>query len=140
MSKLYPGTCHCNQIELYLNLPLALSDYSPRACDCDFCSEHDLMYVSDPQGTLEIVSTISLQHLRQGSQQAEFLRCANCEQIVAVVANIDGEYKGAINSDCLHDADLLSAPTPVSPKALSKDEKKARWAKHWSKVKISEPD
>lgn len=140
MSAIHSGTCDCNQIELYVRLPEPLSSYSPRACDCDFCSENDLVFLSDPSGSLELLSTISLEHITQGSGQAEFLRCMNCEQIVAVTTEVDGVLIGSVNSDCLYDAELLSVATPVSIHSLSPKDKKARWDKTWMPVMISEPD
>jgi hypothetical protein len=140
VSAVYLGTCHCNQIELQLRLPKALNEYSPRACDCDYCMQQDAMYVSDPLGTLDIVSTISLARVKQGSMQAEFLNCVNCEQLVAVVSNIDGLTKGAVNAECLHDSQLLKAPTAVNPQTLNAEQKRERWSQHWSSVSLSEPD
>jgi hypothetical protein len=96
--------------------------------------------LSDPAGALEIVSTISLAHVKQGSEQAEFLSCTHCEQIVAMCANIDGVIKASINADCLHNANMLGIPTPVSAHLLSPNQKETYWAKLWMPLSLSEPD
>lgn len=90
--------------------------------------------------SLALVSTISIDHITQGSQQAEFLRCVNCEQVVAVIAYIDGTIKGAVNSDCLYDSALLATATPVSAQSLTPAERKIRWSQLWMPVSLSEPD
>lgn len=141
MNAIYSGTCHCNQIELSLSLPDPLSSYSPRACDCDFCSQNDVLFLSDPAGSLDIISTISLAHVQQDSGQAEFISCVNCEQVVAVITYTNDNLRGAINADCLHDAHLLASPMPVSSAQSSgAADKKARWRKAWMPVSLSEPD
>lgn len=140
MSLLYIGSCQCNQVELQLTLPKPLQEYEPRACDCDFCAQRDVLYVSDPLSRLNIVSTINLFHSKQGSEQAQFLSCVNCEQLVAVVTEINGELRGAINAECLDDSSLLAKPVSVNPKSLNPTQKRERWAKSWSKVSLSEPD
>jgi hypothetical protein len=98
------------------------------------------MYLADPEGQIDIVSTISLTHIIQGSKQAEFLKCVNCEQVVAVISTINGERKGAVNAECLHDSQKLAVPIPTSSDQLRASEKKARWASTWSLVSLSEPD
>jgi hypothetical protein len=136
----YAGSCHCNQIELKLHLSQALEHFTAEACDCDFCTDNNMIQLADPVGSLEITSMISIGHSKQGSKQAEFLRCCNCEQIVAVVVLVKGKLHGAINSECLHDADQLGRPKLVLYDALSAEQKMQRWAQSWMPVTLSEPD
>ncbi|MBT1451556.1 hypothetical protein KJ365_11755 [Glaciecola sp. XM2] len=140
MSFKYHGTCHCNQVELLLTLPSAIEQYAARACDCDFCSDNNTMFLSDKRGELSITSTISLGHAKQGSGQAEFLRCVNCEQVVAVVANVEGHLLGAINSECLHDSEKLQRPKLINGPELNAKQKRERWKGLWSPTTLSEPD
>ena len=140
MSHTFSGACQCNQIELTLHLPHHLADCTARACDCDFCAENDLLYLSEKDGVLDISSSISLFHTKQGSKQAEFLSCVNCEQVVAVVTRINGELRGAVNALCLFDSDDIASTVAISPKALSADEKNQRWNDIWCSVNLSEPD
>jgi hypothetical protein len=98
------------------------------------------MYLSDPLSHLSILSTINLIHSKQGSEQAQFLSCVNCEQLVAVVSEIDGELRGAINAECLNDSSLMAKPISVNPQSLNPSEKRERWAQNWSRVSLSEPD
>ncbi|WP_395338936.1 aldehyde-activating protein [Ningiella sp. W23] len=140
MAHTYFGACDCGQVELSLVLANTIDRYQTRACDCDFCAEHDLVYLSDPLAKLHINSMISLFHKRQGSQQAEFLCCVNCETVVAVSVTIDNVLRGAINAECLNDMDVLSEPELVSPKELSANEKLERWKTLWGSIELSEPD
>nr|WP_136250730.1 aldehyde-activating protein [Ningiella ruwaisensis] len=136
----YTGACLCNQVELHVHLPQVLSNYAPRACDCDFCRQNELTYISDPEGKIQIQSSISLRHERQGSNQAEFLSCRHCEQTVAVMLHLDERRIGAVNAQCLHSAEQFKEPIFVSPKTFSAQEKTKRWEQLWSPLTLNEPD
>lgn len=65
------GQCHCQAIQLELQLPQPPASYQPRACDCDFCRKHAAAYVSDPDGALRIRARPGALGLyRQGSGKA----------------------------------------------------------------------
>lgn len=46
--------CHCNNIAVEVTLSGDLAEYTPRACDCDFCIKNGAAYVSDAKGKLEV--------------------------------------------------------------------------------------
>ena len=48
------GGCHCGNLRLQVELTRIPGEYSPRACDCDFCCKHGAAWLSDPQGSLRI--------------------------------------------------------------------------------------
>jgi len=133
----YSGICSCGEVELILSLPKPLKHYQPRACDCDFCTERGISYISDPDGQLTIVSDHSLKVLKQGSEQAQFLRCPNCPDVVAVTYDDAQTVKGAINASLLSDKDTLQDATSASPKQISGQEKLMRWRQLWLNVEFT---
>ena len=136
----YKGSCPCGQTTLEVALPRVIKHYAPRKCDCDFCQERKLSYLSDPNGALTIASAQQLGEARQGSQQAVFLSCGSCSQIVGVVCSFGAEMKGAVNSSLLEQCEQLKAVVVVSPKELAASEKLERWPLVWFPVCINTPD
>ncbi len=133
----YKGCCTCHSTRVRLNLPKALSTYRARACDCDFCSSHgNPCYLSDPLGTLSILSTNPLKEVTQGSQQARFLLCPKCDFLVAVTLVRNKGLIGAINGNILENRCDSQPPQTVSPQYLSPFEKLARWQQVWMKVSL----
>ncbi len=127
------GGCHCGNIRLELKLSQAPVHYQPRACDCDFCTPHNAAWLSDPEGalTLRIGDEAQLSRYRQGSGQAEFLLCANCGVLAAVLFAADGSVHGAVNARAVDGAKGFGAPQPVSPQSLSPEQKARRWQDVW---------
>ena len=132
----YKGQCDCGDINCRLTLPNTLSTFHPRQCDCDYCKARNLSYLSDPEGKVVIIhkGEISVEH--QGSGQANFLHCLSCKTLIAVTVETENGIKGAINSGVLALANQLLTPLPVSPKLLSKDEKRERWQSLWLEVQL----
>jgi len=130
------GKCHCGEVELELLLPNSLSYYSARKCDCDFCVNRNITYLSDAAGKLKITSNNELVIHQHGSNQAGFLECENCNNVVAVVYDCDGEKKGAVNASLLSGVELMKPTEIVSPKLLSAEEKVNRWRKLWLDVEL----
>lgn len=112
---------------------MELSGFSPRACDCSFCQMHGAAYVSDPAGRLSVFENEpgALRVYRQGSRRAQFLMCANCGVLVAVVMEEAGRLYGAANAACLDGRHAFAVPVPVSPQKLAPDEKVSRWQQAW---------
>ncbi|WP_052155007.1 hypothetical protein [Aliiglaciecola lipolytica] len=129
--KQYSVNCNCKSITVNISLPNTIESYQPRACDCDFCQSHNLSYLSDKDGTLSISPTAKLNTLKQGSQQASFLQCANCLQVVAVTYYSAELQKGAVSSELFSTSHALPEAIAVSPKRLSESEKVQRWSTMW---------
>ena len=132
------GQCSCGQTKIKISLPKELSQYSPRACDCDFCISRKISYLSHPDGELEITSIAPLNVQRQGSKQAGFITCNSCQSVIAASLQLDKSLIGALNSTLLSNFSMLQAPTKVSPKTLTANEKIARWKTVWLNIKINE--
>jgi len=134
------ATCPCGIVNLTLNLPAAPESYAPRRCDCDFCTSRNLQYLSDPAGQLQIHSTKPLQRLRQGSEQAEFLACSQCQTIVAVCYREAEICVGAANASLLQPRSQFAEAVTVQPRLLAADTKTERWKQLWTPLVVEEGD
>ena len=130
----YLGQCQCSQVTLALNLPSPLDSYQPRACDCDFCIERHIVYLSNPAAHLTISPKRRLKALKQGSEQAIFWSCRQCHDVVAVTFDFEDSTKGAVNAMLLTEKGSLPEAISASPKVLSAEEKRQRWQELWLEV------
>jgi len=137
LANRYNGACQCGGVEFSVRLPRPLGEYSPRACDCDFCTTRGLAYLSDPAGSAEIISKVDLWKTTQGSEQAQFLSCVNCNDIVAVVYLFPVGLKGAVNASLISSEEAPQSAIAVSPKLLKPAEKLERWDTAWLLVTVA---
>lgn len=127
------GGCHCGNIVVEMALPRAPEQYSPRACDCDFCRKHGAAYLSDPQGSLVIRVQDQRQvgAYRQGSGIAECMLCRNCGMLVGVVYRAEGQLYATVNSRVMDGEPHFGEVRLVSPRLLSPAQKVERWQELW---------
>ena len=135
--QVYTGECQCGKTKVTISLPETLAQYSPRACDCDFCVSRNISYLSQPDGTLEIKSIVPLEIQQQGSEQAMFVTCSQCKTVIAASLQLSDKLVGALNSTLLSDFALLQKSTAVSPKKISAQEKVKRWQSLWLNVYVN---
>lgn len=127
------GGCYCGNIRFEFTLTRPPGDYSPRACDCDFCTKHSAAYLSDPAGSLSvrIGDPAQVSRYRQGSEQAEFLVCARCGVLTGVFLETAGRVYGAVNARAVEGGVEFGPEQAVSPKKLGPGDKLARWQGVW---------
>ena len=132
------GGCHCSALRFEFSTTQALAAFSPRACDCDFCMRHRAAWVSDAAGVLRIeADDARLRRYRHGSGQADFLLCAECGVLVAVIARTDGgRLLGAANRNAFDGREAFADETSVSPQQLGPEAKLSRWSQLWTPVKL----
>ena len=137
----HAGGCHCGAVRWHFDTGQALAAFTPRACDCDYCTRHGAAWVSDPAGRLRIrAATGKLQRYRQGSGQAEFLSCRDCGVLVAVIAQgDDGRLFGAVNRNAFDQRDAFVTETVVSPQRLAAETKLERWSGLWTPTELVNP-
>ncbi|HEV8692689.1 MAG TPA: aldehyde-activating protein [Lysobacter sp.] len=137
-SLVHIGGCHCGALRWTLETLHPITEFAPRACDCDFCTRHCAAWVSDSQGSLRIKATSAdLQCYHQGSGQAEFLVCRNCGVLVAVIARThEGHLRGGVNRNSFDQRDQFPAEVPVSPQQLAPEAKRARWSQLWTPTEL----
>lgn len=129
---LYTGKCRCGQVTIHFTSPKEISGHISRKCDCDYCIQRGIEYLSDPQSQITFISKSSLRHEKQGSEQARFLLCAICQTLVGVGYIDDSVSVGSVNARLLDEFDNLQGSLIVSPKTLNKSEKVKRWRELWS--------
>ena len=125
------GHCHCGVVSVRAELTGDPIQYSPRACDCDFCRMHNAAYLSDPAGRLRIGAgePAAIGRYRQGAGLAEMLFCTHCGVLVGVCYETGDGLVGAANARVLPGP--FAAETSVSPKTLGPEEKTGRWQELW---------
>ena len=128
------GACTCGGVTFELTLPNELSGYSGRSCDCDFCVSRGIAYLSDPDGKLIIRSNNRLKIHNHGSNQADFLECEICKDLIAVTYEFEKVTKGAVNATLLDNYNQMKPAQIISPKLLSAEEKVDRWKLLWLDV------
>ena len=134
--------CHCGNISADAWFQQPVSNYIPRACDCDFCVKHGAAYISDPQGRLavRIANQADTSVYKQGSGLVDLLICSVCGVLVAVTYECKGRLIGGLNSRTLQNRDHLQPPCAASPKLLPDDEKISRWETIWFPEVTIEPE
>lgn len=80
----YTGKCSCGRIEIHLHSELSPEQFQPRsdAASCRFCSQHDGVWISDPNSELRVSSPARTRTERFASEQVEFHFCAECNELV----------------------------------------------------------
>ncbi len=132
------GRCFCGSVYCEIQLSQPAAAYAPRRCDCDFCTSRNLQYLSDPKGQLRIQSPQPLLRLQQGSAQAEFLTCRQCDTVVAVCYREDQINVGAINASLLQPQSQFAEAVTVQPRLLAADTKTERWKQLWMPLVVEE--
>ncbi|MGB0496416.1 MAG: aldehyde-activating protein [Kangiellaceae bacterium] len=133
----YSGQCQCGQTKVVISLTRSLDQYSPRLCDCHFCVARNISYLSDTEGELDIRTSASLEMQHQGSNQADFITCNNCQTVIAATYQIENKLIGALNSRLLSDFKQLQQATVVSPKKLRATDKVTRWEMLWMNLNVN---
>lgn len=128
------GRCRCGSVRCVVRLPRPASEYAPRACDCEFCRTRGATYLSDPQGALSfhVREPEALRRVRQDGTNglAEFLICAECDELMGAIYREKNEIWGAVNATVLEEKDFAD-PVAVSPRLLTDAEKISRWKQAW---------
>ena len=105
------GKCSCGNIKFdWQNIDASLV---PRTCQCLYCRNNNLTYVSKSGTRLSITIKRPQWHLieHQGTGTADFHRCRFCNDVVLVTAVINNETFGVINRHCVQNVDF---PPPVA--------------------------
>ena len=127
------GGCHCGNISVEFELSRLPGTYTPRACDCTFCTKHGAAYISDPQGSLHILIRNG-EHsriYRQGSGTAELLLCANCGVLIGALYREHDQVYATLNVQVTARPTDFGAPQSASPQTLSQPDKVSRWKSLW---------
>lgn len=133
MTDKYTGGCYCGNITFEMETTIELNSYSPRACDCNFCTKHSASYISDNNGklTIYIENENNLNRYQQGDEIADFLICKICGVLVGACYKDRECLYATLNSKAVDRNLGFAKDTVVSPKTLNSDRKKQRWQDFW---------
>ena len=132
----YSGKCSCGNVLIQFSSPKEISSYTSRKCDCDYCTQRGIEYLSDPHSQITFIAKTPLKHEKQGSEQASFMLCVKCQTVVGVAYLSQGISVGSVNARLLDEFDNMQDSLVVSPKTLSKTEKIKRWSELWSQMTV----
>jgi hypothetical protein len=125
------GRCRCGNIEVHWH-SIDLS-VTPRKCQCQYCLSKNAAYVSKSGTRVDVqIHKENLHNIhQQGTKSAKFHECANCEDLVFVTAQIDGEIYCALNSNCLNNPQGFSPGAKMNLSSQTAEEKLDRWRQNW---------
>lgn len=135
----YAGSCHCGAISLTLHSEKSPEQLGARTCQCSFCQKHGGSWTSDPQGQVEITLSGPVSRYRFGTKTADFLVCATCGVVSAVVGEIERQLRGAVRINCLEQsAVFLEQAAPIDFDGEILDSRLDRRAKSWTPAMIKD--
>lgn len=131
--NVYIGSCYCKNISVTFTSTVSGSQLEPRSCDCDFCRKHGATYISDPNGSLDVIinNQNQINNYTQGSGTAKFVICQSCGVLAFVKYCTDNSIYATVNARILDDISSFKDSVVVSPRKLTKEEKISRWSKIW---------
>jgi hypothetical protein len=131
----FRGSCHCGALAFSFLTPLAVPQWSVRACQCRFCRAHGARTTSDPEGRLmfQVGEVEALQRYRFGLRTADFLLCSRCGVYIgAQIETAHGAF-GIVNTRAMLPAAAeLPAAAPVDYGSESSSERAARREQRWT--------
>jgi len=131
------GSCHCGAVRFTFASDAALA---VRECQCSFCRKHGSRNVSDPDGAIEIVSTLALTRYRFGLSITDFLICPRCGCYVAAAMGNGDECRSTLNLNCFDDPHLDLKSEPVAYDAEDSGDRIERRRQRWTPTRIAEPE
>ena len=104
------GGCHCRNLGIHLRWPEPGGVIAVRRCGCSFCRKHGGAWTSSRDAALEIAvqDETRLSRYRFGTATADFLVCADCGVVPAVVCSIDGRDYAVVNVNTFNDIGSLT--------------------------------
>jgi hypothetical protein len=127
------GKCSCKNIEFNLKVSFSIESFSPRACDCNFCIQNNVTYISEAQGQadIKIKDPALIRLVKQGHELAHFLICKGCRSVICALYTESEKTFAAFNANLILNKDQLAKPLSISPKKLTAEEKVIRWKQLW---------
>jgi len=134
----YHGSCHCGSVKITLRTSKAADELGARSCQCTFCKAHGASWTSDPGGRLEItVPREKLSRYTFGTGTAEFLICATCGVVPAVIWKDGERLLGVARVNCLEESELLLANTrPIDFDNETESKRLERRARGWTPASL----
>ena len=125
------GGCKCNNIEIiWHTIDRSLV---PRECQCDYCVDKGMSYVSKSGTRVEVqIREQNLHHInQQGTMSAKFHECMNCGELVFVTAEIEEELYCSLNAGCIDNLFEFGAAIKMQLCNQTAAEKRKIWLENW---------
>lgn len=141
---LIDGACHCGNIGFVLDWRSEPDVIAARACDCTFCLKHGGVWTAAPAAALRLRlrDPARVSRYAFGTRTADFLVCAVCGAVPAVVSRIEGRLYAVVNVNAFENLD--PARIQRAPASLDGETEAARLARrqrNWiGEVEIVEGD
>ena len=112
----YLGRCSCGRVELRLESEIRPEQFQPRsdAATCSFCREHDGVWVSDPRGSVEVVSSQATRVQRTASRQVAFHFCPGCGDLAHATVESSGRAVAVMRVALFESIRGAAAPAVVT--------------------------
>ncbi|MEJ7776491.1 MAG: hypothetical protein WKF52_03705 [Sphingomicrobium sp.] len=133
----HAGSCHCGSVSFRYESATPLN---VRECQCSFCRKHGSRNVSDPKGSIEIVSRAALTRYRFGLCVTDFLICPACGTFVAAGMGEGSECYSTLNLNCFDDPHPELVPEPMVYHAEDAGDRLERRRQRWTPTRIVEPE
>lgn len=139
---LIDGACHCGNIRFVLDWRGEPDTIAARACDCTFCLKHGGVWTAQPAAALRLRlrDPARVSRYAFGTRTADFLVCATCGAVPAVVSRIETRLYAVVNVNAFENVD--PARIQRAPSSLDGETETARLARrrrNWiGDVEISE--
>lgn len=133
------GSCKCGNISFDWRTHRQPDDFRPRACTCSLCASFDAAYVSDSDSQVEyrIKDSAQLDCRKSGTGTAAFLICANCNELILVTSEVDGNTYAVLNIRAIKDVQW-SEPVPAAFDEENVEQRLQRRKRNWiSKVVLA---
>jgi len=133
----HSGSCDCGAVRFRFVSDAALA---VRECQCSFCRKHGSRNVSDPAGSIEIVSDVALTRYRFGLGITDFVICPACGCYVAAAMGDGGECRSTLNLNCFDEPHVSLESQPVTYDAEDSADRIERRRQRWTPTRIVEPE
>jgi hypothetical protein len=135
----YPGACHCGNIQVLLESDRTPLELGTRTDSCSFCNKHHGIYTSDPGGKLHLIFREAhlVERYRFGTKTADFLLCKTCGVFVA--AYMPEPALAVVNVNVLEArADFLATQLQVADfEGESLEQRLARRRARWTPAELT---
>jgi len=126
------GSCKCKN--LIIDWKIRDLSLIPRACQCDYCRESKIQWVSKSGSNFSLTVRYSNKYQvdKNGTSLASFHKCLNCQEVVAISSTINNKNYGAINVQCLSQSNRFPCAKKVTPeKNLTGKSRQNMWQQNW---------
>jgi hypothetical protein len=108
-THVHEGSCDCGAVRFEYHCQLALAQHTARACQCEFCKPRQATYLSvlDAELHIHLKDVRYLYAHRFGTNTADFMHCAVCNEQVFARTEVDGRQYALVYAPALENFSQL---------------------------------